>query len=103
MSDNSNHDLFRLKHIDECADKILKIVEIIKTLENLEVKWIEQDAMIRSFEIIGEASNHISKELKQKYPDVNWKEIKIHEEMLSKSIDQLGLGEKDLCANKKFN
>ena len=35
-----------------------------------------QDAIVRKLEIIGEASNNISKELKDKYPNVPWREIK---------------------------
>jgi len=34
------------------------------------------DAVIRNFEIIGEASNNLNEEIKKKYPDVPWKEIK---------------------------
>ncbi|MPN44245.1 hypothetical protein SDC9_191807 [bioreactor metagenome] len=65
-------DLFRLGHIKDCIIKILELVKISRTFENFEVKWIEQDAMIRNFEIIGEASNHISDETKEKHPEVEW-------------------------------
>ncbi len=57
-------DLFRLGHIKDCIEKILELVKISHSFENFESKWIEQDAMIRNFEIIGEASNHISDETK---------------------------------------
>jgi len=52
------------------------LVKIIKTYDNFEEKWIEQDSVIRNLEIIGEASNHISDDLKQKYPDVAWNQTK---------------------------
>lgn len=52
------------------------MVKIIKTYDNFEEKWIEQDSVIRNLEIIGEASNHISDDLKQKYPDVAWNQMK---------------------------
>jgi len=52
------------------------LVKIIKTYDNFEEKWIEQDSVIRNLEIIGEASNHISDDLKQKYPDVAWNQMK---------------------------
>jgi len=42
----------------------------MKNLETFENHWVEQGAMIRNFEIIGEVSNHISYETKDKYPDV---------------------------------
>lgn len=57
--------LFRLGHIEECIKKIEELVDILKTYENIEKKWIEQDSVIRNFEIIGEASNHISDDLKE--------------------------------------
>lgn len=34
-----------------------------------------QDAVVRRFEIIGEAVKHISSELKAKYPEIPWKQI----------------------------
>ena len=52
------------------------MVKIIKTYDNFEEKWIEQDSVIRNLEIIGEASNHISDDLKQKYPNVAWNQMK---------------------------
>ena len=33
------------------------------------------DAVIRNFEIIGEAASHIPKEIQMKYPFVEWKEM----------------------------
>ena len=33
------------------------------------------DAVIRNFEIIGEASNKLPKEFREKHPDVPWKSI----------------------------
>jgi|SRR5690554_2291089 len=68
--------LFRLGHILECIEKIESLVGMLKTYDNFENHWIERDAMIRNFEIIGEASNHISDDLKVKYPDVAWNEMK---------------------------
>lgn len=32
-----------------------------------------QDAIIRNFEIIGEATKHLSPELKQSYPEIQWR------------------------------
>ena len=34
-----------------------------------------QDAVIRNFEIIGEATKHLSTEFREKYPNVEWKKI----------------------------
>lgn len=67
-----NKDVFRLEHILESIEKILELTVRLHSFENFNTKWIEQDAMLRNFEIIGEASNHISMEIKTKYPDVEW-------------------------------
>ena len=34
------------------------------------------DAVVRNFEIIGEAANHISEELKDEFPDLDWFKIR---------------------------
>lgn len=69
-------DLFRLSHIEECIVKIETLTSLLKSYDNFENQWIERDAMIRNFEIIGEASNHISAELKEKFSEVFWNEMK---------------------------
>ena len=72
MKPSIESDLFRLKHIEDCIEKITILVNSCKTVAVFKSKWIEQDAMIRNFEIIGEASNHISDEIKNDYPDIEW-------------------------------
>lgn len=34
-----------------------------------------QDAVVRNFEVIGEATKRISQDLRQRYPNVKWKQI----------------------------
>lgn len=68
--------LFRLTHISECIEKIEELTQRLHNYDNFENQWIERDAMIRNFEIIGEASNHISDDLKEKFPDVAWAQMK---------------------------
>ena len=69
-------DLFLLKNILDCIEKIKFLVDSCATLKVFKSKWIEQDAMIRNFEIIGEASNHISDETKMNYPIIEWYKIR---------------------------
>ena len=71
-----NKDLFRLEHIRESIAKIEYLTRLLHTQDNFESKWIEQDAIIRNLEIIGEASINISDNLKQNYPDIAWKEMR---------------------------
>ena len=71
-----NKDLFRLEHIRESIEKIEYIARMLHSQDNFETKWIEQDAIIRNLEIIGEAVANVSDDLKRDYPDVSWKEIR---------------------------
>ena len=71
-----NKNLFRLEHIRDSIEKIEYLSRMLHTQENFETKWIEQDAIVRNLEIIGEAVINISDDLKLNYPDVSWKEIR---------------------------
>ena len=73
---NNKRDLFRLGHVLECCQKIKSLISKVKTFEKFKTQWIYQDAMVRNLEIIGEASNHISEELKSENPDVHWNKIR---------------------------
>ncbi|OJU27155.1 MAG: hypothetical protein BGN92_11270 [Sphingobacteriales bacterium 41-5] len=73
---NNERDLFRLEHMRECIQKITAIVNSVVVFDVFEKKWIEQDAMIRNFEILGEAANHISDETKSAYPEIEWFKIR---------------------------
>jgi len=68
--------LFRLKHIRNSIEKIEYLARMLHTQDSFETKWVEQDAMIRNLEVIGEAAVNISDDLKRNYPDVAWKEIR---------------------------
>ncbi len=74
--ENKERDLFRLEHIAECAVKIEIIVSQLESYENFSAKWIEQDALIRNFEIIGEATKNISDFTTQKFPEIEWHKLK---------------------------
>lgn len=54
-----------------------RIQEYIGEIEFIEFKQkhIVVDAVIRNFEIIGEASKHIPEEIISKYPDIPWKKM----------------------------
>lgn len=73
LSMKKDKDVFRLKHI---LVSIERIDEVTKGLDFLkfEHNWKVQDIVIRNLEIVGEASKHISTDLKTKYPEVAWSE-----------------------------
>jgi uncharacterized protein with HEPN domain len=63
---------------------LLDIIEAIKRIElyTKELSYLDflqkmetQDAVARNFEIIGEAVKNVSKSLKSKYNDIEWREI----------------------------
>lgn len=46
------------------------------TLEQFLVDSKTQDAVIRNFEIIGEAANRLPDDFKENYPDIDWHRIR---------------------------
>jgi uncharacterized protein with HEPN domain len=72
----ADRNLFRLEHIRDCIAKVEYLSGRLHNYDNFEKQWIEQDAIIRNLEIIGEASVHVSDDLKGKYADVDWKEMR---------------------------
>lgn len=60
-------------------EDILESIELIEGyVKNIEFKDFAKDrktidAVVRNFEIIGEASKYISEGIKNKYPDIDWK------------------------------
>ena len=68
-------DKVRLQHILQAISFIDEFVKGIE-LKSFISDHLVQSAVVRQFEIIGEATNNISESLKTKYPEVQWKEIK---------------------------
>ena len=67
-------DKIRLKHIIDAIEEIegyLSEVNFPDFLENSMMRF----ACIKQMEIIGEASNHISDELKSRFTDIAWSQI----------------------------
>ena len=63
-----------INHIKDCIIRIKSYTEGMDELSFLENPLI-QDAVIRNFEIIGEATKHLSNAFREKYPNVEWKKI----------------------------
>lgn len=66
-------DRLYLSNIQDCIQRIESYTTEGKT-KFLKTSMI-QDAVIRNFEIIGEATKRLSPGLKDAYPDVSWKQI----------------------------
>ena len=69
-----NQKLF-LQDILESIEKIESYTANLEFEEFLANEMVK-DAVIRNFEVIGEASTHISGKLKSKYPSIPWNKVK---------------------------
>jgi uncharacterized protein with HEPN domain len=58
----------------ECIEKIESYTNNISAKEFLKNEMV-QDAVIRNFEIIGEATKQLSKDFREKYSHIEWKKI----------------------------
>lgn len=63
-----------LEHIKDCSKKILEYTTDIDKESFLENDLIK-DAVVRNFEIIGEATKKIPTSLREKYPEIEWKKV----------------------------
>ncbi len=70
-----NKDLKFLTHILESAQFIMEWTERI-SFEKFLQDEVLQNAVMRKFEIIGEASTRISNVFKEHHPDFPWREMK---------------------------
>jgi uncharacterized protein with HEPN domain len=63
--------------LDDIQTAMNRIAEYVKgyDFEHFKKDYKTVDAVIRNFEIIGEASKNLDEKIKEKYPDVPWKEM----------------------------
>jgi uncharacterized protein with HEPN domain len=64
----------RLRHILEAINNIENFTSQL-TFSDFFSNNLVKSATVRELEIIGEAANHLTQELKNKYNEVNWEEI----------------------------
>jgi uncharacterized protein with HEPN domain len=71
-------------HVEDMLVATDKISMFVKNMSLDEFKKDEKtlDAVIRNLEIIGEAAKQIQDEIRDKYPDVEWKKISGLRDML---------------------
>lgn len=70
-----NNSKIFLLHILESIEKLEEITTITSKEDFLN-SWITQDAILKNFIVIGEAASNIDEEIKQKYPNINWRGAK---------------------------
>jgi uncharacterized protein with HEPN domain len=77
-------DKIRMQHILDAIAEIEKYLTGV-SLENFFANSEKRFATVKQIEIIGEACHHITKEIKQTYPEIEWgsingfRNISIHE------------------------
>jgi len=64
-----------LTHIRDAIDTIEEYLEVVSYEEFTSNKMII-DAVVRELEIIGEASNNLSEEFRERHPDIVWRRMK---------------------------
>lgn len=67
-------DKIYILHIVDSIDQIFEYTKGL-TFKNFENNRLIQDAVIRNFEIIGEASKNISSETKDRFNQIPWKNM----------------------------
>lgn len=67
-------DSIYIKHILSSIQNILEYTEDIGELAFLQNQMLK-DAVVRNFEIIGEAAKRISLDFREKYPGIEWKKM----------------------------
>ena len=67
-------DLFYLEHIRECITRIQQYTYYFSE-DDFVNNTLVQDAVIRNFEIIGEATKKLSSPFKDKYSYIEWRRI----------------------------
>jgi uncharacterized protein with HEPN domain len=68
-----NDDQLYLSHIKQAIERILSYSA--QGRENFLVNTLVQDAVVRNFEIIGEAAKHLGDSTKARCPDVPWRRV----------------------------
>jgi uncharacterized protein with HEPN domain len=69
----SKEDKIYLLHVRDAVDRIAAYAPETKELFLNDIKT--QDAIIRNFEVIGEAIKNVSPDLKTLYPHIPWKRV----------------------------
>ena len=64
-------------YLEDMLTSMLRIEEYIGDMEfrKFKMNYMIVDAIIRNFEIIGEASKNVPAEIKNKYPEIPWKKM----------------------------
>ncbi|MBX2972772.1 MAG: DUF86 domain-containing protein [Flavobacteriales bacterium] len=68
-------DALLLADMLEAVERILRYTDGM-ALEDFAEDELVQDGVVRNFEIVGEASRHLSEDLRARYPAMDWRGIR---------------------------
>ncbi len=79
-------------YLDQILERIARIEEFTSQgRDAFEQSLMMQDAVIRNFEVIGEAIKRVSPDLQATYPDVPWRRIADFRNVLIHDYDEVKL------------
>lgn len=88
MKPGPDGDKLRVLHILESAQRIQEYVRGLDA-ERFAADRLRQDAVVRNFEIIGEAAKLVSEDLKRAAPDVPWRKLAGFRDVLIHRYEQV--------------
>ena len=80
----------RLEDMAEQTEHILSVVQPI-TFEEFLQNYIYSAAVIRFFEVTGEAAKNIPDDIRNKYPEIHWKELSGFRDVLIQQYPKVNL------------
>ena len=80
-----------IEHILESISLVGQYISELSKKDFLQSKEV-QDATIRRIEIIGEATKQIANDLREKYPEIKWREIMAMRNLLIHEYFRVDLG-----------
>jgi len=75
MKPTKKSSLAYIEDMIESIDKILKYLDTVEGLQEFLNNEMVIDAVTRNYEIIGEAASKIPQSIKEKYPELPWRQM----------------------------